>query len=250
MNKNKNYQMTFQRYEIKYLLENEQYQKLYSHLKEYLEVDEYGRSSIHNIYFDTPDSRLIRTSLEKPIYKEKFRLRSYGIPKKEDNVFLELKKKYKGIVYKRRETMSLFDAENYLYKHNSLGIKSQVLNEIDWFLNYYKRIEPAMYISYERVALYGKENPDIRVTFDENIFWRTEELELRKGCWGEKLLKSGQKLMEIKIPDAMPLWMTELLDTLNIYPNSFSKYGKAYQYQLMRKERAKKIVQIGGGYCA
>lgn len=223
---------------------------LYSKLKEYLVADEYGKSTINNIYFDTPDARLIRTSLEKPIYKEKFRMRSYGIPKEEDNVFLELKKKYEGIVYKRRETMILSEAENYLYYQNNPGFETQVLKEIDWFLDFYKPIEPAMFISYERIALYGRENPNIRVTFDENIVWRDEELDLKKGSWGNPLLKSGQYLMEIKIPDAMPLWLSELLDNLKIYPNSFSKYGKAYQNQLMRKEYRKKIIQLGGICCA
>lgn len=250
MNKNKNYQMTFKRYEIKYLLEKEQYELLYPQLKEYLIIDEYGKSTINNIYFDTPDARLIRTSLEKPVYKEKFRMRSYGIPKEEDNVFLELKKKYQGIVYKRRETMILSEAVDYLYYHKKPGFETQVLNEINWFLDYYKKMQPAMLISYERTALYGKENPDFRVTFDENILWRDEELDLRKDNWGNALLKSGQHLMEIKLADSMPLWMSELLDDLKIYPNSFSKYGKAYECKLMRNEYRKKIIQLGGICCA
>ncbi len=233
-------QDVFERYEKKYLLSKEQYELFRCRLNGYMTVDHYGQTDICNIYFDTPDYRLIRTSLEKPVYKEKLRLRSYGIPKEEDKVFIELKKKYKGIVYKRRVDMTLNEAKNYLYEKQPIKKSSQIVKEIDWFLSYYKRIEPEMYISYERIALYGNENPNLRVTFDKNILWRKSSLYLEKGIWGNALLESGQRLLEIKIPGAMPMWMADILDELNIYPISFSKYGRAYQ-QLQEEKKGEII---------
>lgn len=239
------YQMTFQRFEIKYLLSPVQFRELKKGLEGKLVTDQYGKSTICNIYFDTPDSRLIRQSLEKPVYKEKLRLRSYGLPEEDGSVFLELKKKYKGIVYKRREVMNLSEAEEYLYCHRKPERDSQVLHEIDWFLNYYKQVIPAMYISYDRVAMYGVEDAELRVTFDGNILWRDMKLNLDKGSWGQPLLEPSWCLMEIKIAGSMPMWLGHILDELQIYPASFSKYGQAYAKQTMMKLQNK-----GGENCA
>ena len=142
-------QMTFERYEKKYLLDEIQYKEFIKRTGGRIVPDEYGTTTICNIYFDTPDARLIRASLEKPVYKEKLRLRSYGTPGKDGPVFLELKKKYKGIVYKRRDSMVLSEAEGYLLRHEAPGVETQVLREIDWFLKYYRDIRPAMYIAYD-----------------------------------------------------------------------------------------------------
>ncbi len=136
--------------------------------------------------------------------------------------------------------MTLNEAKNYLYEKQPIKKSSQIVKEIDWFLSYYKRIEPEMYISYERIALYGNENPNLRVTFDKNILWRKSSLYLEKGIWGNALLESGQRLLEIKIPGAMPMWMADILDELNIYPISFSKYGRAYQ-QLQEEKKGEII---------
>lgn len=231
------YQETFKRYELKYLLDDMQYKLLRQCLQDKLKVDKYGMTTICNIYFDTPDHRLIRTSLDKPIYKEKLRLRSYGTPTKGDKVFVELKKKYKGVVYKRREIMELTEAEHYLYDGRPAGRTTQITKEIDWFLKSYNGLAPAMYISYDRIAMYGLEDPQLRITFDSNILWREEELLLECGIWGTPILCEEQKLMEIKIPGTMPLWLSHILDELNIYPASFSKYGRGYQQSIQGKTK-------------
>lgn len=239
------FQMTFKRYEIKYLLDEKTYLELRKRLEGKMVVDQYGEKTVCNIYFDTPDSRLIRTSLEKPVYKEKLRLRSYGTPERNSTVFVELKKKYKGVVYKRREDMVLSEAEAYLYQGWKPGFSSQVLREIDWFLKYYGQITPAMYVSYERIAMNEVKDSGLRVTFDTNILWRKEELNLKEGSWGNPILEPGQRLMEIKIAGAMPLWLGEILDKLYIYPVSFSKYGRAYQDQIKQEMKNR-----GGKNCA
>lgn len=239
-----NYKDTFKRYEIKYLLDEGKYKQLRQRLQDKLIVDDFGMTTICNIYFDTPNKRLIKTSLEKPVYKEKLRLRSYGTPFEGDTVFVELKKKFKGIVYKRREKMELYEAESYLYYQGPVDQETQITKEIDWFMKSYQNLEPSMYISYNRIAMYGVEDPELRVTFDSNILWRTEDLWLGSGVWGNSILGEGQRLMEIKLPGVMPLWLSHILDELEIYPVSFSKYGRGYLQSLEPKNNRKIIGEI------
>lgn len=235
------YTETFKRWEKKYILDSVQYKYLIRRLEEYTVPDKYGKSAICSIYFDTPDKRLIRASLEKPVYKEKLRLRSYGVPNRNTDVFLEIKKKFKGIVYKRRECMKYFQAENYLYKGENKPLESQIMNEIDYFKHFYPDLEASMYISYDRTALYSKEDESLRITIDNRILWRDADLQLIKGVYGRPVLKPGEYLMEIKIPLSMPLWLSQILDEAEIFPISFSKYGTAYLQSIDNKKEGKVI---------
>ncbi len=237
-------QEVFKRYEKKYRLSLEQYQELISRIITRLQPDQYGKYSICNIYFDSRDYRMIRTSLEKPVYKEKIRLRGYGQPGPEDQVFLELKKKFDGVVYKRRIPMSLSEARKYLYYGIRPRQHSQVLDEIDYAVDFYQA-RPAVYLSYDRIAFSGKEDPELRVTFDMNIRARDYSLELDKGAFGVPLLGKRELLMEVKIPGAMPLWMSQALAELAIYPVSYSKYGTFYQEYI-----ADRMIEQGGKICA
>ena len=224
------YQDTFKRYEIKYLLSAKQKREFMNTLQKYMALDDYGRTTIQNIYYDTPDYRLIRTSLEKPVYKEKLRLRSYGTAAPDKTVFIEIKKKYAGVVYKRRTSATEQEATAYLnHGIRIAGHEDQISREIDYFRNFYEGLKPAMVISYEREAFYGLEDPDFRLTMDENILFREEDLTLRKDAYGTAVLQPGQCLMEVKIAASMPLWLTHELNRLGIYQVSFSKYGRAYQ---------------------
>jgi len=244
MNKD-NSQKTFQRIEQKYLLSEEQYTALMERLQEHIRPDEFCKSTICSIYYDTPDYRLIRASIDKPVYKEKLRLRSYGIPSQNNTVFVEIKKKYSGVVYKRRVPMTLTEAERYL-SHNIHPVReSQILHEIDWFKQFYEGLQPVMFLSYDREAYVDQENPDLRLTFDTNIRWRQKRLRLEDGIGGEELLEKGQYLMELKIPGALPIWLVRLMEELEIQQSSYSKYGAAYQNYL-----AVKIAAKGGLVCA
>lgn len=222
------YQDIFERYEKKYLLNEKSCRNIRKRLEGHMRADEYGESTIRSLYFDTPDRRLIRTSLEKPAYKEKLRLRGYGNPGAKDTVFVELKKKYKGVVYKRRVDMPLFRAEAYLTEQGGAPCPTQITSEIDWFLSFYPGIAPSMLIVCRRTALCGIEDPSLRVTFDQDIVWREEHLSLCGDVWGNPLLKKGGCLMEIKIPGVMPLWLSAILSDAGAFPVSFSKYGRAY----------------------
>lgn len=222
------YQAVFRRKEVKYLLSQKQVRALLPILERYMEPDEFAHSSISNLYYDTPDYRMIRRSLEKPGYKEKLRLRCYQVPRGDTQAFLEIKKKASGVVYKRRDSLPYAQARAYLGRR-APGGDSQIFHELDWMLRCYQNLAPAMFLSYERDSLRGKDDPNLRLTLDRNILWRAGALDLRLGTWGEGLLGPDQVLMEIKIANAMPLWLAGALSEHAIYPASFSKYGQAYQ---------------------
>ena len=226
------YQDNFKRYEVKYLLSREQYEKLLVRLSRIAAIDAYGETKILNIYYDTPNFSLIRTSLEKPVYKEKLRLRSYGTASDTSNSFVEIKKKYDGIVYKRRINLPYKKAEAYL--NNGIRVdgsdtnSEQIVGEIDAFKDFYPGLAPKMMISYDRIAMAGIQDPQLRITFDRNICWRTNDLDLRHGGYGRTLLEEGQVLMEVKILGAMSMGLSRIFSELSIFPASFSKYGRGY----------------------
>lgn len=236
----------FNRIEKKYLLDDAIYEKLTQRLGEYMEVDEYNKNqqfySIANIYYDTLSDELIRNSLEKPAYKEKLRLRSYGVPGLEDKVFLEIKKKCGGIVNKRRTLLTLEEAYDYMDNGKSPEekpyINCQVLHEIDAFLQRYELV-PKVYLAYERMGFFGKEEKEFRVTFDTGIRARRENIRLEKGMEGIPLLEKGLWLMEVKISGAAPLWFTHLLSEFKLFAVSFSKYGTEYKKYLLQQNMLK-----------
>lgn len=234
----------FARTELKYRLTAAQDRFLREALAPYVEPDRYGESTICNLYYDTPDFRLIRKSIEKPIYKEKLRLRSYGTAGPDDNTFLELKKKYKGIVYKRRICLPERDAMSYLNGLSPLPEQSQIAKELDWFLASYEHLEPAVFLNYDRTAFYSKDDPDLRITFDRNIQFRTDDLSLQSQPGGRFVIQPGESIMEIKAGGAMPLWLTALLTQANAKRTPFSKYGTAYE--LLLKEGTRQHFFMGG----
>ena len=217
---------TFERVEEKYLLSTAQYKAVLAGLRGRMQPDLFGRSTVTSIYYDTEDYRLIRASLEKPDYKEKLRVRAYGATTPESSVFVELKKKVDGIVYKRRVELPLMEA-SALLGGKPIEEDSQVIREIRYFLKLYNP-RPRVLLSYRRVAYTGADD-GFRVTFDDSILYRTGVLSLTAGAWGEELLPQGTVLMEVKVPGAMPLWFCELLNKNGIYPSSFSKYGVCYR---------------------
>lgn len=215
----------FERAEKKYILSLLQREKLLEEAGDRLVRDRFGHSVILNLYFDTPDYRIVRQSLDKPVYKEKLRLRSYGVPSPESPVFLEVKKKFREVVYKRREAMPLSEVERYLESGRTRS-QSQIIHEIDWMFHCYPGLQPRAFISYERDAYCG--DGGLRMTFDEQILFRREDLDLRQGVYGEALLPEDCCILEIKTLGAMPLWLANALDHIQAWPGSFSKYGAAY----------------------
>ncbi len=223
------FQTVFKRYELKYMLTVQQKDKIIEAIKPYMELDRYGRTTIRNLYFDTDTYLLIRRSIEKPEYKEKLRIRSYERADADSTVFVELKKKYKSVVYKRRISLSQQEAIWWISKEKHCSKNTQISAEVDYFLDYYKTLKPTVFLSYEREAFYSKDSSDFRITFDDNILFRQENLSLDSDVYGTPLLPKGIVLMEIKCSGGIPLWLTEILSEEHIYKTSFSKYGTAYR---------------------
>ncbi len=222
-------QTIFKRYELKYMLTVEQKEKVVEAMKPYMKLDKYGRTTIRNIYYDTDTYLLIRRSIEKPAYKEKLRIRSYRQAEPGSTVFVELKKKYKHVVYKRRISLPEEEAIEWIGRENHCHKHTQISEEVDYFLDYYKTLHPAVFLSYEREAYYSNDGSDFRVTFDDTILCRQEDLSLESEVYGTPILPEGQVLMEIKCSGGIPLWMTNVLSREHIYKTSFSKYGTAYK---------------------
>ena len=238
-------QTVFQRTEQKYWLSAAQYDALRARLPAHTKPDAYGRYTIRNLYIDTPDFHYIRASLEKPPYKEKLRLRCYGCPEKDGPVFLEIKKKVKGVVYKRRITLPLEAAEAYLWQGLRPAPDSQILREIDFLLGRYPGTLPRIYLAYDRLALAGAEEPDLRLTFDTNIRSRWDALRLQEDG-GRPLREDGAVLMEIKSGGAIPLWLAHSLSALSIFPISFSKVGGVYRQRLAEHPPSAALTSLAG----
>lgn len=223
-----NFTNVMQRYELKYLMDRGQTAYLMNRLRGHMEPDRYGKTTIASLYYDTPDRRLIRASLDKPDFKEKMRLRSYGRATENSPVFLELKRKASGIVYKRRVRSTLPEVRAFFRGENELFENRQINGELNWFRDYYEALEPACLIIYDRIAYFEPEG-DLRLTIDFNPRYRMEDLRLTGDMDGIPLLPEGNTILEVKVQAAMPMWLSAILDEGEIYKSSFSKYGEAFR---------------------
>lgn len=227
----------FRRKELKFLLNDAQCDAIQSALHQRMEPDSHGLSTICNLYYDTPDYRLIRHSLEHPVYKEKLRLRSYGIATESADVFLELKKKYKGIVYKRRVKVTEPEGIAFMERKGSLSKQGQISRELLYFRDFYQSLRPKVYLCYDREAWYDPVDKGFRMTMDRNVRYRTDDLSLSAPMGGQEILLPGQTLLEVKAEGAVPIWLVDILNRERIHKQSFSKYGRAYE-QMLREHLA------------
>ena len=237
------YQAVFKRYEIKYTVTTEQKERILKAMEPYMEPDKFGRSTVRNIYYDTDDYVLARHSIAKPDFKEKLRVRCYEKADADSTVFVELKRKFDGVVYKRRLGLPEADAMKWMAGSADQKImrevnaeSPQVASEIEYFKGLYSGLKPVIYLSYDREAYRMKKGVSaldggegFRVTFDSNILYREDDLTLRAEASGTPILEAGMYLMELKCPGAIPMWMTKILSEEHIYKTSFSKYGTAYK---------------------
>lgn len=224
-----NYQQVFKRYELKYILNPQQKDALLEAMADHMQLDQYGMTTIRNIYYDTDNYQLIRASLMKPAYKEKLRIRSYGRAGRQDMVFVELKKKYDSVVYKRRLTLPQAKAMNCLEERKPFPEDSQISREIDYFNNFYENLHPAAFVSYDREAYVPVGGGDLRITLDKNIRGRTEELTLDSEAYGARIIGDDMTLVEVKTGVGYPMWFVKVLTEQHIFKTSFSKYGRVYE---------------------
>lgn len=223
-----------QRYEMKFILTKDQLVAFKNALTGHMEVDQYGKTSIASIYYDTPDYYLIRTSIEKPVFKEKIRLRSYGLVDNNKHIYLELKRKVSGMVYKRRISLDEDTAVSFLNKKPAMLKDDQVSHELIYFRDHFECLEPKIMVIYDRTS-YAEVDGNIRLTIDEAPRYRTHDLNLHTNMDGELLLEPGNAVLEIKVQQELPLWLVKILSDNKIYKTSFSKVGTAYK---MIKENA------------
>ncbi len=263
----------FKRYELKYILDSAQYAAIKAEIEKRLSPDEFGRNTVQSLYYDTPDNRLIRASIEKPAFKEKLRARCYNLNDDDKNVYVEMKRKYDGVVYKRRIACKEGDVAALLNgeartdgKRQTNGEKqndgnaeiasgtqpnkpqlggrtqtSQIGKELDYFTRFYGNLTPKILILCEREAFCDKES-DLRVTFDENIRYRADDLNFYSSLDGENLLPDDRVLMELKSGSAFPLWLCRILGEQNIKKQSFSKYGSAYEREFLKSKLRSNII--------
>ncbi len=219
-----------QRVEWKFILSAEQTEFFCKRLKGHMEPDAYGLTTIQSLYYDTPDRRIVRTSIEKPEFKEKIRLRGYGHVTSETPVFLELKRKALGIVYKRRVQATVEEVDRFFAGELNLDEQGQIDREITYFRDYYQKLEPACMILYDRTA-YDEPDGDLRLTIDRNPRYRTDALSFDYAPVGIPLLEPGETILEIKVQDMIPLWLVRILSEGKIRHGSISKYGEAYRLE-------------------
>ena len=217
-----------QRYEWKFILSAEQTDFFCDRLSGHMEPDAYGLTTISSLYYDTPDRRLIHASIEKPAFKEKLRLRAYGPVTKNAPVFLELKRKASGIVYKRRVQSTIDEAERFIGGAPELDGDGQIDREITYFRNFYGKLVPACMILYDRTA-YCEPDGDLRLTIDRCPRYRMDALSLLHAPVGIPLLNPGETILEVKVQDTIPLWLVRILSEGKIRHGSISKYGEAYR---------------------
>ena len=250
-------QSVFKRYEKKYLISAEQHDVLRHAISPYMKPDKYGGYLVQNLYYDTEDWDVIRASVENPVFKEKLRIRCYGQPAPDSDLFLELKKKYDGIVYKRRlvipgavgaasqltsispyaPNISCASYSGAIRKIVSYG-DTQIAREIDYYLKT-KAVTERIYISYKRTAYVGVDAAEgLRVTFDTDIRFRLHNLDFTSPAAGRIIIPENMVLMEIKTPEAIPLWLARIISRNKIYPSSFSKYGVCYAGHITKKSAA------------
>lgn len=239
----KNNNCTFERSEKKFLISRRRFDEFINRLSPYIKEDKYSKYTVYNIYYDTQTDYLIRNSLEKPAYKEKLRLRSYGPIRDEDIAFLEIKKKFDGVVYKRRIELPLQEAMDYLEKGIKPKEDGQIFKEIDYLVNFYK-VGPKLFIAYDRLAFSGIFDKELRITVDKNICSRTEKLTLKETSAQNRLLMQDEFLVEIKTKGALPLWLSAILSDMEIYSTSFSKYGSIYTKSLQDLQGDIKCLQV------
>jgi hypothetical protein len=221
----------FQRYEQKYLLNLVQYHAVVDMLKDHAYIDEYGLTTIYSLYYDTPGFAIARKSKDKSTYKEKLRLRSYGIPRPGDTVYWELKKKLRGITYKQR-IPAPFTPLAFEFRENT---DSPAGNEIRWFFNYYHPL-PQCLITYDRLAFRFREHAGLRITFDASVRFRASDLDFSHGPQGALLLDEDCFLMEVKTERAIPLFLNACFTRLNLFPVAYSKYRTAIEQLMHRRE--------------
>jgi len=226
-------QLTFKRYEYKYLVTHTQAEAITATLLEYMVPDKYGTYWVQNLYFDTGNWDVICKSMERPLYKEKLRMRCYGVPEETSNVFLELKKKYFGEVNKRRVALPISSLSRPI-REVLANEDKQIARELAFYMQA-NLVEEKMFIAFLRTAYSGIEDESLRVTFDNDIRYRCDVMDFYHPGEGQEVLHKDYQVMEIKTRTGIPLWLSRLLSDNAVYKTSYSKYGTCFTDYCVQK---------------
>ena len=222
------------RMEQKYFVSFDKYNKLMKLINNKLVKDKYFSERIYNIYFDNDEYEFMTKSLDKPLYKEKVRLRSYETKDKNSNVFLEIKKKFQGHGNKRRVVINYNEAKDYIDNKIIPNTNKQIMGELDYTFKK-NNLKPKISLTYDRLSYAFKEDESYRVTFDTNIRYSNKKVDL-VDLDDEYCLFNDGYIMEVKTLKGYPSWFIKALNELKLYPVSYSKVGEAYKELKERNE--------------
>ena len=237
----------FSRYEFKFPVKYDDMDRMLDDLAPYVGQDEHtdenGYYTISSIYLDNDTWQCFYETINRDKYRQKVRLRVYGSVDNNSICFFELKAKFKGLVGKRRVKMRLGDAMTFIKECNAGHdpdintfecSNRQILKELKHII-LTKSLKPTVVVSYERLALFSKDDPDLRITFDVNIRTRDTELDLTKGTGGDYVTSEDTAILEVKTSKNIPYWLVGILkkynykdQTFSKYCSHFSKYNEAY----------------------
>lgn len=227
----------FTRKEQKYLITVQQYDALVDQMKLHMRPDKNGQNgyyTVTSLYFDNADHTIYYETKNKLKFRQKLRLRVYDDADIYDKAFFEIKQKHKKVVNKRRMLLPLSEARRYLKESPITSVDQlessnpQVFQEIDHFRRLYQ-LHPEMIISYDRHALHGIEDDNLRVTFDLNLRCRNYDLNLEHGSYGKQVIDPNLVVLEVKVDHSVPLWLTRLLQDLQCEQKSASKYCTSFE---------------------
>ncbi len=237
----------FNRYELKFILDKSMAQEMIQALKGHVMLDQYGDGEgfyrIINLYYDTEDHLFFHETVNRQEFRQKLRLRAYNKVSIDTPVFLEIKKKYDGVVYKRRTMLTLQDAYAFLAKGQEQQDYSvydasnvQILGEVAFLKRFYS-LAPKVVVSYDRQAFLGIKENDLRITFDSNLRKRESDLKLESGPWGELFMDASSYILEIKVNGRIPLWLAQILSGFQCWRQGYSKYTSSYNAELFQQEQ-------------
>lgn len=248
----------FRRKEQKYLITVNQYEALLVSLAPYMRSDKNGkggRYTVTSLYFDSPNHQIYYETKNKLKYRQKLRLRVYDETDENGTAFFEVKQKHKKVVNKRRLLMPIREANRYLAKDLEAPLENyetsneQVMKEIHYFRQFYN-LQPEMIVSYDRHAMHGIDDAELRLTFDFNLRSRKEDLFVEHGSYGDYFINPNLVVLEVKVNDSVPLWLARILQSLECEQRSASKFCTSIEAlkseQLSQPKNVEEAMYIGG----
>ncbi len=236
-----------QRRELKYLLPWEQYQEVVNYLTAYLTPDEHhdGSYTVTSLYFDTADYKAYRDKIDGQRYRRKLRMRIYGkeTTSADAPCFVEIKQRLNKTISKRRlllpyETATALETYENLLGDANPGDRA-VLEEVIYLRDVFQ-LQPACVVSYQRLAFNGGPyEPDLRVTFDTKLKGRIHELSLSSPAENHYFAPPDWCIMEVKVNERVPYWLTKMIATYGISLRRISKYCATLEanHALLNRQR-------------